>query len=92
MEREQGTSRGEKSTEQGDIREARRYDYQGDSKKKIPAGEKESESVAKKGSGRTEGREDRMNANREPKTSTEALSFTGGGATIANTFSLTLAL
>lgn len=34
----------------------------------------------------------RMNANREPKTSTEALSFTGGGATIANTFSLTLAL
>lgn len=37
-------------------------------------------------------REDRMNANREPKPSTEALSFTGGGATIANTFSLALAL
>lgn len=36
--------------------------------------------------------EDRLNANREPKLSTEALSFTGGGATIANTFSLALAL
>lgn len=40
----------------------------------------------------TERGEDRMNANREPKPSTEALSFTGGGATIANTFSLALAL
>lgn len=37
-------------------------------------------------------REDRLNANREPKLSTEALSFTGGGATIANTFSLAPAL
>ena len=56
----------------------------------------------KTGSGRTEeergrerereGGEDRMNANREPKLTTEALSFTGGGATIANTFSLALAL
>lgn len=36
--------------------------------------------------------EDRLNANREPKLSTEALSFTGGGATIANTFSLAPAL
>lgn len=77
--------------------------------KKIPAGEKETESVeqtkrrksmgGRKGVGgqrdterETERGEDRMNANREPKPSTEALSFTGGGATIANTFSLALAL
>lgn len=60
----------------------------------------EKEHGGKKGSGRTERDteretergEDRMNANREPKPSTEALSFTGGGATIANTFSLALAL
>lgn len=58
----------------------------------------EKEHGGKKGSGRTERHretergEDRMNANREPKPGTEALSFTGGGATIANTFSLALAL
>lgn len=33
-----------------------------------------------------------MNANSESKASAQALSFTGGGATIANTFSLALAL
>ena len=59
------------------------------------ADKEEKEQRGKKGVGgqrETERGEDRMNANREPKPSTEALSFTGGGATIANTFSLALAL
>lgn len=75
-------------------------------RKKNPAREKEMESVEqtkrrksmrgrKEVGGQRERErrgEERMNANREPKLSTEALSFTGGGATIANTFSLALAL
>lgn len=88
-----------------------RYDYQGNSMRKIPAGGRERRRECgadteekehgrgrkRKGVGgqkETEERrgEDRMNANREPKPSTEALSFTGGGATIANTFSLAPAL
>lgn len=60
---------------------------------KETAGEKEMESAERtKRRKSMRGGEERMNANREPKLSTEALSFTGGGATIANTFSLAPAL
>lgn len=76
----------------------------GRKRQKVASRQRGERARGKKESGRTESErereslrerergEDRLNANREPKLSTEALSFTGGGATIANTFSLAPAL